>query len=107
MQVRVRSFGVLTEWLGGPTADVRLEEGATVAALLAQLSASRSTPLLAGIAVSVNAEFASAAHRLAEGDEVGLLPPVSGGCSAAARTTREQDRRCFARCWCLPSSRWM
>jgi molybdopterin synthase catalytic subunit len=35
--------------------------------------------VLQGIAVSVNAEYASSAHVLADGDEVGLLPPVSGG----------------------------
>jgi molybdopterin synthase catalytic subunit len=35
--------------------------------------------LLRGIAVSVNAEYALATQVLREGDEVGLLPPVSGG----------------------------
>jgi molybdopterin synthase catalytic subunit len=35
--------------------------------------------MLRGIAVSVNAEYATADHLLREGDEVGLLPPVSGG----------------------------
>jgi molybdopterin synthase catalytic subunit len=34
---------------------------------------------LRGIAVSVNAEYAVAAQVLRDGDEVGLLPPVSGG----------------------------
>jgi molybdopterin synthase catalytic subunit len=32
-----------------------------------------------GIAVSVNAEYAGATYVLRQGDEVGLLPPVSGG----------------------------
>jgi molybdopterin synthase catalytic subunit len=39
---------------------------------------------LRGIAVSVNAEYATAAQVLREGDEVGLLPPVSGGSAADA-----------------------
>ena len=61
-----------------------LPEGATVAALLNELSSSssvKSTPAFwkQGIAVSVNAEYASADRTLHHGDEVGLLPPVSGG----------------------------
>ena len=39
---------------------------------------------LRGIAVSVNDEFASATQVLRAGDEVGLLPPVSGGVARAA-----------------------
>jgi molybdopterin synthase catalytic subunit len=80
IQVRVLCFGVLKDWLGAGAATVELREGATVAELLAQLGARRSGALLRGIAVSVNAEFASPDHVLREGDEVGLLPPVSGGC---------------------------
>ena len=71
-----------------------LPEGATVANLLellvetrqavADLGALRSpggtdVQALRGIAVSVNAEYAPATHVLRDGDEVGLLPPVSGG----------------------------
>lgn len=79
MWVRVLCFGVLKDWLGASPATVELPHGATVAELLARLGESRPTALMTGIAVSVNAEFAVAAHVLCEGDEVGLLPPVSGG----------------------------
>ena len=89
MQVRVLPFGVLKDWLGSSAATVELPEGATVAGLLERLSAGQGAPqpaqLLRGIAVSVNAEFAAAAHVLREGDEVGLLPPVSGGSGRAAK----------------------
>ncbi len=78
IQVRVLCFGVLKDWLGA-RGTVELPEGATVAELLARLSEDRPEPLLRGIAVSVNAEFATLAHLLRDGDEVGLLPPVSGG----------------------------
>ena len=77
--VQVLPFGVLKEWLGSSPASVELPEGSSVADLLAHLSAARPTPLLSGIAVSVNAEFASALQKLQDGDEIGLLPPVSGG----------------------------
>jgi MoaE-MoaD fusion protein len=79
MQVRVLPFGILKDALGHSPAEVDLPEGATVAELLERLSARRPAPVLRGIAVSVNAEYASAGHVLHEDDEVGLLPPVSGG----------------------------
>jgi molybdopterin synthase catalytic subunit len=79
MQVRVLSFGVLKDWLGSSSATVELPRGATVAELLARLGAERPAEALRGVAVSVNAEIAGKTHVLNEGDEVGLLPPVSGG----------------------------
>ena len=83
MQIRVIPFGVLKEWLSPNAVNLELPEGATVAALLEQLRAGlpEHAPKDAfnGIAVGVNAEYAQAAQILHEGDEVGLLPPVSGG----------------------------
>jgi len=83
MRVQVIPFGVLKDRLGSSAATVELPEGASVADLLDHLraaSAARGRALeLHGIAVSVNAEYARAAQILCDGDEVGLLPPVSGG----------------------------
>jgi molybdopterin synthase catalytic subunit len=79
IEVRVLPFGVLKDWLGASPATVELRDGATVADLLALLAESRSPQPLRGIAVSVNAEYATPTHGLRQGDEVGLLPPVSGG----------------------------
>ncbi len=79
MQVRVLPFGILKEWLGVDAVSFELPEGATVANLLDALSARPSAPELRGIAVGVNAEYAPAGHVLHDGDEVALLPPVSGG----------------------------
>ncbi len=89
MQVRVLAFGVLKDVLGPEAVPVELPKGATVADLLARLSESRPGLQLRGIAVSVNAEYAVAAQPLAEGDEVGLLPPVSGGSGAAEEVGEE------------------
>jgi molybdopterin synthase catalytic subunit len=103
IQVRVLPFGVLKDWLGQEAAMVELPEGATVADLLGSLSnaapidamrcslrSGTSSPELAlrGIAVSVNAEYAIATHVLREGDEVGLLPPVSGGSASETAADR-------------------
>lgn len=82
MQVHVLPFGILKNWIGAST--LELDEGATVADLLARLGGDHSGPgvALRGIAVSVNAEYAVAGQVLRDGDEVGLLPPVSGGSSS-------------------------
>ena len=79
IRVRVLAFGVLRDSLGSEAVPVDLTEGATVAELLAQLGGSHPAVALRGIAVSVNAEYATAGTVLRAGDEVGLLPPVSGG----------------------------
>lgn len=91
MRVRVLTFGVLKDWLSATESAVELPEGATVAELLKHLSATQSRPLQRGIAVSVNAEFSSANQVLRDGDEVGLLPPVSGGTSRLARSQSETE----------------
>jgi molybdopterin synthase catalytic subunit/molybdopterin converting factor small subunit len=94
MQVRVIPFGVLKDWLGTSPATVELRDGASVAELLAALGARVPAPPLRGIAVSVNAEYATAEQILRDGDEVGLLPPVSGGTARAegpARTANASD----------------
>lgn len=83
MRVQVIPFGMLKDWLGDSVASVELPDGASVGALLEQLTSTLGgaapEALLRGIAVSVNAEYAEAAMILHDGDEVGLLPPVSGG----------------------------
>ncbi|MGB6691782.1 MAG: molybdenum cofactor biosynthesis protein MoaE [Terracidiphilus sp.] len=89
MHVRVLPFGVLKDFLGSSASRMELPEGATVAELLERLRAREPAPELRGIAVSVNAEYATPAHVLRENDEVGLLPPVSGG--SAARTANPLD----------------
>jgi len=93
MRVQVITFGVLKDWLGASATTVELPDGATVAVLLERLRttlpAGAPAEILGSIAVSVNAEYAQAAHILHEGDEVGLLPPVSGG--GPARTANPLD----------------
>jgi len=81
MRVRVLPFGVSKDWLGAAESTVELPEGACVADLLELVTAhvAGRVELLRGIAVSVNAEYATAGQVLQEGDEVGILPPVSGG----------------------------
>jgi molybdopterin converting factor small subunit len=88
MHVQVIPFGVLKDWLGASATTVELPDGASVAMLLerlrGELPEGAAAGVLGSIAVSVNAEYAQAAHILRDGDEVGLLPPVSGGGARAS-----------------------
>jgi MoaE-MoaD fusion protein len=79
MQVRVLYFGVLKEVLSSNGGDVTLPEGTTVAQLMDRLRKGASHPVWSALAVAVNREYAAASAVLHEGDEVALLPPVSGG----------------------------
>ncbi len=80
MRVRVLPFGILKDWLGATATTLELPEGASVGDLLERIGKlQNAAPVLRGIAVSVNAEYATASRLLSDGDEVGLLPPVSGG----------------------------
>lgn len=87
MQVRVLLFGTLKELLGQSSETLSLEEGATLADVLAHYGKAqpRLKQYLPSIAMAINSEYAAAEERLAEGDEVALLPPVSGGQDEEAR----------------------
>jgi len=82
--VRVLAFGVLRDALGPDATRITMPEGATVGDLLARIAEKHPNAALRGIAVSVNAEYANLSRVLGNDDEVGLLPPVSGGSGAAS-----------------------
>jgi molybdopterin synthase catalytic subunit/molybdopterin converting factor small subunit len=97
IQVRVFCFGVLKDWFGA-AATVELPEGASVADLLDQLRATHAdASRLRGIAVSVNSEYAAASRILRDDDEVGLLPPVSGGTDEPAQIPEQADHIALTR----------
>lgn len=81
MQVRVLFFGVLKDLVGRPSETLDVADGARVEAVLQHYSqtAPRFAGMLNSLALSVNQEYATAEAILRAGDEVGLLPPVSGG----------------------------
>jgi molybdopterin converting factor small subunit len=81
MRVVVLYFGVLKDVVGQSRVVMELEEGSSVAELLAL---HRGVVAVGGsvwdsIAVAVNQEYARVGDLLKDGDEVALLPPVSGG----------------------------
>jgi molybdopterin synthase catalytic subunit len=76
MQVRVRLFAALRERAGAGELELELPSGALVRDALLQVSA-----LTEGLAVvmAINREYAGEDDVLQPGDELALIPPVSGG----------------------------
>ena len=93
MQVRVLFFGVLRDSFGASERGFELPEGSRAGDLLDLLAP--SAPALAGlwpgIAVAVNRQYAARTEPLNPGDEVALLPPVSGGLDSVLLITDPLD----------------
>ncbi|HYM08304.1 MAG TPA: molybdenum cofactor biosynthesis protein MoaE [Terriglobales bacterium] len=81
MQVRVLFFGVLKDLAGKASDSISLPENATLGDVLSHYEQiiPRLRDTAPSLAMSVNREYAGPATRLSSGDEVALLPPVSGG----------------------------
>lgn len=81
MELTVRFFALYRERVGRSLCPLELPEGATVADLTAEVR--RRFPMLAParvkIVVAVNADYAGPEVILRQGDDVCLIPPVSGG----------------------------
>jgi MoaE-MoaD fusion protein len=81
MRVRVLFFGVLKELAGRASESIELREAATVADVLKHYESRipKIKEFLPSLALSVNQHYAGPGAILGNGDEVALLPPVSGG----------------------------
>jgi len=85
MQIRVRLFAALRERAGAAEVELELPEGALVRDALAQFgSLADGLPLV----MAVNQEYVDPEAELLPGDELALIPPVSGG-SLHVRLTPE------------------
>lgn len=86
MRVRVRLFAILRERAGEDWIELDLADGATVADAMGALC---DRPPLCDVLgrlsvhMAVNREYANAQTKLAPGDELALIPPLSGGSEAA------------------------
>lgn len=81
MQITVRLFAMYRERLGADALTLEVPEGGRVADVLHILTERfpHLLPLVDNTRVAVNQEFAEPSYVLCEGDEVALIPPVSGG----------------------------
>jgi molybdopterin synthase catalytic subunit len=88
MEVTVRLFAMLRERAGAREVTLQLPDGARVGDALAELgSIAEGLPLV----MAVNREYADEDQVLDSGDELALIPPVSGGEAAVqhVRVTRD------------------
>ena len=81
MLVRILFFGVLKDLVGHGSESLDLPENATLGDVLSHYESRipRLKELVSSIAMSVNQEYAGPEAKLSQGDEIALLPPVSGG----------------------------
>ncbi|HYD47648.1 MAG TPA: molybdopterin converting factor subunit 1 [Terriglobales bacterium] len=79
--VRVLFFAQLRECAGCEQLEVSIKRGASLDELWAQLieRMPQLAPLRASLRFALNQEYVRGDAALAEGDEVALIPPVSGG----------------------------
>jgi len=83
MRTRVLFFGILKDHLGRSADDADFPEGSDLRAVF-ELYAARYPAIRAmagSLALARNQQFADLATKIAEGDEIAFLPPVSGGTS--------------------------
>jgi molybdopterin synthase catalytic subunit len=76
VQVTVRLFAGLRERAGAGERGLELPAGAQLGDVWSRLDLGEEP---AGLLYAVNREYAGADHPLEDGDEVALIPPVSGG----------------------------
>lgn len=86
MQVHVLFFGMLKDCAERGSDCLSLPEDATLGDVLRHYEerVPRLRAILPSIAMSVNQEYARPESKLQPGDEIALLPPVSGGLGNAA-----------------------
>lgn len=87
MRVRILFFGILKDSAGKSADDLELADGSSLRDLLQQIESQmpQLKKSLASLAMAVNEQYAGPERVLQDGDEIALLPPVSGG-SAAGET---------------------
>lgn len=83
VKVTVRCFASVRELLGREELEVDLPEGATVSDLRARLARDAPDLTRLPLAFAVNCDYAAPERVLREGDEVALVPPISGGAEQA------------------------
>jgi molybdopterin synthase catalytic subunit len=81
MQVKVKLFAVLREHAGASEFIVELPEESNVARAAERIAAQVPSiaDFLPRVAVAVNREYRDRNAVLRDGDELALIPPVSGG----------------------------
>ncbi len=90
MRVRLRYFAILREALGRSEETREVADETTAGELFDLIAAEvpRLSGLKRSVMLMVNQDYVSADHPLRDGDELALIPPVSGGSDAGGRRFR-------------------
>jgi len=100
MHIKVLFFGLLKDVCGRAEETLTVPEGSTTGSVFDHYSEAfpKLRELASSIVLARNYEFASTAEVLSDGDEVALLPPVSGGTGLleTIREIREPEGHFFA-----------
>jgi molybdopterin synthase catalytic subunit len=93
MRINVRLFAGLRELVGESEVSLELDDGATVSTMHARLV--KQYPLIARylptLVCAVDEEYVPNEYRLRDGDQVALIPPVSGGAAVTLGPFRVTD----------------
>ena len=83
MTIRVKYFAIARDLAGRAEQSIELSDGATAGDALATIvaDAPKLSPHVGRMALAVNLEYVDRSHVLQDGDELALIPPVSGGAS--------------------------
>ena len=81
MRINVKLFAILRERAGTSEIALELSQGATISDATTMLAEKfpMLRPLLERAAFAVNQSYTKSDTKLSDGDELALIPPVSGG----------------------------
>jgi len=98
VKIQVLFFGVLKDEAGRASEELTVEEGTRVSDVVARYAAEvpRIAELDRAVVVARNQRFARRDELLMEGDELALMPPVSGGTSPWTQAIEDESGHFFA-----------
>jgi molybdopterin converting factor subunit 1 len=87
MRVRVRLFAMLREQAGWRDSELDLADEATIGEAWSRLASAHPAmaPMREYVRFARNGRYAAADERLADGDELAIIPPVAGGAGTGPR----------------------
>jgi len=97
MRVQILFFGMLRELIGRSSEEIELDPGSRLETVFERYASQfpRVREMQGSIVLARNQEFASADVELEDGDEIALMPPVSGGSDNGEWLVSERDETSF------------
>ncbi|UXP32467.1 molybdopterin converting factor subunit 1 [Reichenbachiella agarivorans] len=80
MQISILAFGIARDILGTSTFDMEIKDGQTVAEIVDELKSKYAAfNKLNSVLLAVNEDYVDDDYIVQQGDELAIIPPVSGG----------------------------